>query len=49
MTQSEANAVLMTEFLWVTAAGVVAGVLFDAYFKRRGRRLGRRLRLVITR
>jgi hypothetical protein len=49
MTQSEANAVLMTEFLWVTAAGVVAGVLFDAYFKRRGRRLGRRLRLVIAR
>jgi len=43
----ETNAALMSEFLWVTAAGLVAGVLFDAYFKRRGSRLGRRIREVI--
>ncbi len=46
MTQDEANAALMIEFLWVTAAGFVAGILFDAYFKRRGRYLRRRLRQV---
>ncbi len=49
MTQTEANAALMTEFIWVTLAGLVAGILFDAYFKRRGRKLGRRLRWVISR
>lgn len=49
MTPTEANAVLMTEFVWVTVAGLVAGVLFDAYFKRRGRKLGRRLHRVIRR
>lgn len=38
MTAAEANAALMVEFLWVTAAGLVAGILFDAYFKRRGRK-----------
>lgn len=43
MTQDQANAALMVEFTWVTLAGLVAGVLFDAYFKRRGRRLRRRL------
>ncbi|MCQ4332747.1 hypothetical protein KM295_04415 [Natronomonas sp. F2-12] len=43
MTQMEANAALSVEFLWVSLAGLVAGVLFDAYFKRRGRRLGRKL------
>lgn len=44
MTGTEANAALMAEFIWVTLAGLAAGVLFDAYFKRRGRRLGRHLR-----
>jgi hypothetical protein len=29
------NEALMTEFLWVTLAGFAAGVLFDAYFRRR--------------
>jgi len=43
MTQAEANAALMVEFTWVTLAGLVAGVLFDAYFRRRGRGLRRRL------
>jgi hypothetical protein len=45
----EANTALMVEFLRVTLAGLAAGVLFDAYFKRRGRRLGRRLRAVVGR
>ncbi|WP_170964401.1 hypothetical protein [Natronomonas salsuginis] len=49
VTGEEANAMLMTEFVWVTLAGIVAGVLFDAYFKRRGRLLGHRLRWVIQR
>jgi hypothetical protein len=49
VTGEEANAMLMIEFVWVTLAGIVAGVLFDAYFKRRGRLLGRRLRRVIRR
>ena len=49
MSSTEANAALMIEFLWVTLAGLVAGILFDAYFKRRGKRLGRRLRQVISR
>ncbi|QSW97848.1 hypothetical protein [Haloterrigena alkaliphila] len=35
------NEVLMVEFLWVTAAGVAAGVLFDVYFRRRDRQLRR--------
>jgi hypothetical protein len=48
-TADAANAALMTEFLWVALAGVAAGVLFDAYFKRRGRRLGGRLRRVVRR
>jgi len=48
-TPDAANAVLMTEFLWVALAGLAAGVLFDAYFKRRGRRLGGRLRGVVRR
>ena len=43
MSAAEANAALMVEFIWVTAAGLVAGILFDAYFKRRGRKLGRQL------
>lgn len=49
MSPAEANAQLMTEFLWVTVAGIAAGLLFDAYFKRRGRRLGSSLRWVIRR
>lgn len=49
MTQDEANAALMVEFLWVTLAGLAAGITFDAYFRRRGRRLGRRLRQVVGR
>lgn len=47
MTQTEANAALMTEFVWVAAAGLVAGVLFDAYFKRRAFGIARRLRGVL--
>lgn len=43
-TQAEANAALMAEFVWVALAGVVAGALFDAYFKRWGRGLGGRFR-----
>lgn len=49
MTGDEANAALMVEFLWVAIAGLVAGVIFDAYFKQRGRRLGRHLRQVVRR
>jgi hypothetical protein len=33
------NETLMIEWLYVALAGVAAGVLFDAYFKRRDRRL----------
>lgn len=47
--QTEANAALMVEFVWVTLAGLVAGVLFDAYFKGRGKALRRRLRRSIGR
>lgn len=43
VTQAQANAALMTEFVRVAVAGLVAGVLFDAYFKRRGRAIGRRV------
>jgi hypothetical protein len=49
MTQMEANAALSAEFVWVSIAGLVAGVLFDAYFKRRGRRLARQVSRVIRR
>ncbi|WP_096391023.1 hypothetical protein [Halopenitus persicus] len=37
------NEALMIEFLWVTIAGIVAGLLFDLYFRRRDRALTRRL------
>ncbi|SEH40732.1 hypothetical protein SAMN05192561_101682 [Halopenitus malekzadehii] len=37
------NEALMIEFLWVTIAGVAAGLLFDLYFRRRDRALTRRL------
>jgi len=49
MTQEAANAALMGEFMWVTLAGLVAGVLFDAYFRGRGRQLRRRLGQVVRR
>jgi hypothetical protein len=49
LSQEAANAALMEEFLWVTLAGLAAGVLFDAYFRGRGRTLRRRLRRVIRR
>ena len=48
-TQDAANAALMGEFLWVTLAGLAAGVLFDAYFRGRGRQLRRRLGSVVRR
>jgi len=47
--QDAANAALMVEFIWVTLAGLVAGVLFDAYFRGRGRQLRRRLGRVVRR
>ena len=48
-TQEAANTALMGEFLWVTLAGLAAGVLFDAYFRGRGRQLRRRLGQVVRR
>jgi len=48
-TQDAANAALMGEFIWVTLAGLAAGVLFDAYFRGRGRQLRRRLGAVVRR
>lgn len=47
--QEAANAGLMVEWVWVTLAGLAAGLLFDAYFRRRGRRLAARLRGVVRR
>ncbi|MXV63157.1 hypothetical protein GS429_13980 [Natronorubrum sp. JWXQ-INN-674] len=49
VSQDAANEALMIEFLWVTLAGLAAGVLFDAYFRRRGRRLRHRLWQVVRR
>ena len=49
VTGDEANAALMVEFVWVTLAGIAAGLVFDAYFKRRGRRLAGRIGRVIRR
>ena len=49
VSQVDANTQLMVEFAWVTAAGLAAGVLFDAYFRRRGRRLRRLLGRVARR
>ena len=43
------NETLMIEWLYVTVAGVVAGMLFDGYFSRRDRQLRRVLRRVIGR
>lgn len=43
------NETLMLEWLSVMLAGVVAGVLFDGYFRRRDRLLWRALRHVVGR
>ncbi|WP_233745288.1 hypothetical protein [Halobacterium bonnevillei] len=43
------NDALMVEFVWVTLAGFVAGILFDAYFRRRDRWLRAALGRVIYR
>ncbi|MFD1598077.1 hypothetical protein [Halobellus rarus] len=43
------NETLMIEWLYVTLAGLSAGLLFDGYFRRRDRQLWRVLRWVIRR
>ncbi|WP_162224469.1 hypothetical protein [Halorussus amylolyticus] len=43
------NEALMVEFVWVTLAGFAAGVLFDAYFRRRDRQLWRAINGMIRR
>jgi len=43
------NEALMVEWMYVTLAGVAAGVAFDAYFRRRGTRLRRAIRRVVRR
>jgi hypothetical protein len=43
------NDALMIEWIYVTLAGVAAGLLFDGYFRGRGRRLRRVIRRVIRR
>jgi len=43
------NEALMTEFLWMTLAGFAAGVVFDAYFRRRDRWLRRAFDWVVRR
>jgi len=43
------NEALMTEWIYVTLAGLAAGLLFDGYFRRRGRRLRRTIRRVVRR
>jgi hypothetical protein len=43
------NEALMTEFVWVTLAGLAAGVLFDVYFRRRNNWLRRAFGRVIRR
>lgn len=43
------NETLMMEWLYVAFAGVVAGVVFDTYFKRRDRRLWRAIRRTMPR
>ena len=40
------NDALMMEWLYVTLAGLVAGILFDGYFRRRGRSLRGVIRVV---
>lgn len=41
------NEALMTEWVYVALAGIAAGVIFDAYFRRRDRQLARLLRGVV--
>ena len=43
------NEALMTEWMYVTLAGLAAGILFDAYFRRRAARLRRRIWRVVRR
>jgi hypothetical protein len=43
------NQTLMTEWVYVTLAGIVAGILFDGYFKRRDRQLWRVIRRAVRR
>ncbi|WP_435101754.1 hypothetical protein [Halarchaeum sp. P4] len=43
------NDALMAEFVHVTLAGVTAGVLFDAYFRRRDRQLRRVIARIVPR
>jgi hypothetical protein len=43
------NEALMMEFLWMTLAGFAAGVVFDAYFRRRDRWLRRAFDWVVRR
>jgi hypothetical protein len=43
------NETLMIEWLYVTLAGIAAGVLFDGYFRRRDRRLWRAIRWTVRR
>lgn len=46
-TYLSTNEALMIEFLWVTLAGLTAGVLFDVYFSRRDRQLWRAIQRVM--
>ncbi|WP_138004775.1 hypothetical protein [Halalkalirubrum salinum] len=41
------NEALMIEWMYVTLAGLSAGVLFDSYFRHRGRQLRRAIRRVV--
>lgn len=43
------NEALMQEYLQVLAAGIVAGILFDSYFRRRGRAFRKMIKTVIRR
>ncbi|UWG48003.1 putative membrane protein [Halanaeroarchaeum sp. HSR-CO] len=43
------NETLMMEWIYVTLAGLVAGILFETYFSRRDRTLWQRLRRVVRR
>ena len=43
------NDALMIEWIYVTLAGIAAGLLFDGYFRGRGRRLRRVIRRVVRR
>ncbi|MCL9813938.1 hypothetical protein [Natranaeroarchaeum aerophilus] len=43
------NEALMIEWIWVTLAGIVAGVMFNLYFRPRSRRLRRKFGQVMRR